>query len=249
MAHTASALSFMLSGLSKPVILTGAQLPISEPRSDARENLITALTIASDMRNGKPVVSEVCIYFNNQLLRGNRSRKVQSVHFGAFESDNYPPLAVSGIMIDYNKAHISKYNPNAVLELKSAFDQSVAILKIFPGINQAAVDAVLNAEGIKGVILETFGSGNALTEEWFLECMKNAVSRGIIIFNVSQCMGGKVMQGKYESSKKMEDIGVLSGNDITTEAAMAKMMHLLGEYNSIENIKKRIVKPICGEMT
>ncbi|MBX2894648.1 MAG: asparaginase [Cyclobacteriaceae bacterium] len=246
MAFTASAISFMLPNLAKPVIFTGAQLPISQPRSDARENLITALEITSAKLNDKPLVPEVCIYFDYQLLRGNRAKKVESMHFDAFESGNYPVLAKAGVKIDYNLAAIA---PAAAgpLRLLSKFDASVSILKLFPGISPQMVEAVLNTNGVKAVIIETFGSGNAPTARWFVESLGAAINRGLILLNVSQCPGGMVEQGRYETSKVLADIGVISGGDITLEAAITKLMLLLAEYD-IEGTRARIGVSLAGEM-
>jgi len=243
MAFTASALSFMLQKLEKPVILTGAQLPIAEPRSDARENLITSLEIAS-----KHNVPEVCIYFDYQLLRGNRSRKVESEHFDAFESGNYPPLATAGVKIDYNTSAVRSPGKGEKLQLFRKFDSSVSILKLFPGIQPTVVQSILNTPGLKAVVLETFGSGNGPTAGWFIDMLKKAIDRGLLIVNISQCSGGMVMQGRYETSKHLQQIGVIGGVDMTTEAALTKLMILIGEYG-VEETKKRIDKSIAGELT
>ncbi|MEI9920272.1 MAG: asparaginase [Bacteroidota bacterium] len=248
MAYTASALSFMIQGLRKPVILTGAQLPISEPRSDARENLITSLEIASRHNDGSPVVPEVCIFFDYQLLRGNRSKKVESEHFDAFESGNYPPLATAGVKIDYNTSSIHSPGPDEKLQLLKKFDSSVSILKLFPGIQPASVEAILDTPGLKALILETFGSGNAPTTPWFIDMLHRAIDRGLLILNVSQCPGGMVMQGRYETSKHLQQIGVIGGVDMTTEAALTKLMILIGEYG-VEETKKRIAVSVSGELT
>jgi L-asparaginase len=247
MAFTASAISFMLPGLAKPVIFTGAQLPISEPRSDARENLITALEIASAKAEGRPIVPEVCIYFDYELLRGSRSKKVESMHFDAFESENYPSLATAGVKIDYNYAVIQK-PVSTELRLYKNFDSNISILKLFPGIDKRTVEAILNTEGLKAVILETFGSGNAPSSSWFIELLKSAINRGVLILNISQCPGGMVVQGKYETSKSLEDIGVISGGDMTMEAAVTKLMVLLGEFDQ-ENTRLLISKPLVGEIS
>ncbi len=248
MAYTASALSFMLRGLSKPVILTGAQLPIGEPRSDARENLITSLEIASRYVDGRAAVPEVCIYFDYQLLRGNRSRKVESEHFDAFESGNYPPLATAGVKIDYNTSAIHSPAKGEKLELRSKFDPSVAVLKLFPGITPMVVDALLGIRGLKALVLETYGSGNAPTASWFVDALRGAIERGLLVLNISQCSGGMVLQGRYETSRQLRDIGVVGGADMTTEAALTKLMLLLGEFG-IEAAKKTITLSICGELT
>lgn len=249
MAYTASALSYMLEGLNKPVIFTGAQIPIGSTRSDARENLITALEIASTTEDGHPVISEVGIYFNFYLMRGNRSQKLRSSQFAAFESENYPYLAESGVTIEYNKAAIMPFRPGLKLKLHKGFDSNVTILKLFPGISKNVVESILGTPGLKGVVLETYGSGNTMNYDWFISCLQSAVSRGIVIFNVSQCIGGKVIQGRYESSRILDEIGVLSGQDITTEAAITKLMFLLAKEKSVKEVKKKLIAPISGEMS
>lgn len=249
MAFTASALSFMLENLSKPVIFTGAQLPISSLRSDARENLITALEIASRKTADGPVVPEVCIYFDYVLLRGNRSKKVESLHFDAFESENYPLMAESGVTINYNSAAISKIPGDKPLRLHRTFDTNVVILKLYPGITEKAVSAILEIPDLRGVVLETFGSGNAPTSEWFINLIRKAINNGIIIFNVSQCPGGRVIQGRYDTSQQLNELGVIEGVDLTLEAAITKLMMILGEEEDPAQIKKRLITPICGEMT
>lgn len=250
MAYSASALSFMLQGLNKPVIFTGAQLPIGAVRTDARENLVAALEIASAKQaDGSPMVPEVCIYFNYRLLRGNRARKVQSIHFDAFESDNYPLLAEAGIEILYNERFVRPYEKEAKLQYRRKFIDEVLVLKLFPGISRKVVEEILTIPGLKGVVLETFGSGNAPTFSWFINALEKVISSGVVVLNVSQCNGGKVIQGRYGTSKLLDDIGVLSGADITTEAALAKMMILLGEENSAVEQKNMLTRPLCGEMT
>jgi L-asparaginase len=247
MAFTASALSFMLEGLSKPVIFTGAQLPITEPRSDARENLITALEIASARTKGTARVPEVCIFFDYQLWRGNRAHKKESMHFDAFESGNYPALATAGVKIDFNSSAIRSPRAGEKLRLRSRFDQSVAILKLFPGITENVVSSILSTPGLKAVVLETFGSGNAPTDPWLIGLLKKAIDRGIIIVNISQCPGGMVIQGRYETSRQLADIGVTSGTDMTTEAALTKLMLLIGELGP-EKAKEMIMVPLAGEL-
>jgi L-asparaginase len=248
MAFTASALSFMLNGLSKPVILTGAQLPISEPRSDARENLITSLEIAAAKMNGRAMVPEVCIYFGDELIRGNRSKKTESMHFDAFQSENYPPLAKAGVRIEYNEPAIYQPPVNGKLQLLDKLNTSIVILKLFPGIAEATVKAIINISGLKAIVLETYGSGNAPTTQWFIDLLKEVIGKGVIVLNISQCPGGMVVQGKYETSKVLQEIGVLSGGDMTTEAALTKLMVLLGEYGTKETNLK-IGKSIVGELS
>ncbi|GAB3568511.1 asparaginase [Spirosoma luteolum] len=249
MAYTASALSFMLSGLNKPIILTGAQLPIGVARSDARENFITALEIAAAREGDQPIVPEVCVYFNSLLLRGNRSTKQESVQFNAFASENYPHLANAGVSIDYNRPYIRPVQPTATLALQTEIDTNVAILKLFPGITPAVVGAVLNTPGLRGLVLETYGAGNAPTDTWFLDLLKVAIDRGLVIYNVSQCEGGRVTQGHYQTSKRMSEIGVVSGADSTTEAAITKLMVLLGRETDPARVRALLGIPLCGEMT
>ncbi|MFY0600467.1 MAG: asparaginase [Cyclobacteriaceae bacterium] len=248
MAYSASALSFILSGLNKPVILTGAQIPIGYIRSDARENLLTAIEIASKQENGSPVVSEVCIYFNYFLLRGNRSQKIRSSTFAAFQSQNYPYLAESGIDIEFRKSYLLSHNPKAKLKIRNKFDENVVILKMFPGITEQVIKSLLNSKGLKGVILESYGSGNTMNHKWFLKLIEKAIKKEIIVFNVSQCSGGEVIQGRYETSKRLNELGVIGGGDITTEAAVTKLMYLLGNEKSLDKVKEKLQIPLIGEM-
>ncbi len=249
MAYSASALSFMLKNLSKPVIFTGSQLPIGLPRTDGRENLITAIEIAAAKEDGQSVVPEVCIYFDNQLTRGNRTTKSSAEHFDAFHSPNYPPLAQAGLHLKYNY-NLIRYPLNSKkLEINKSFDNNVAILKIFPGLNRNFVQAVTNTEKLKGLIIETFGSGNAPTYKWFLDDLKQFIDSGGIIFNVTQCHGGSVEMGLYETSREMLAAGVISGRDITSEASVTKLMHLLGSCDSKEDIEKCLAKSQAGEIS
>jgi len=248
MAYTASMLSFMLQGLNKPVILTGAQMPIGSIRSDARENLITALEIASMAEGENPVVSEVCIYFNFILLRGNRSQKIRSSQFAAFESENYPYLAEAGISIEFNQGALLPYQKKSSLSIIYNLDPNITILKIFPGITENAVRGTIFASNLKGIVLESFGSGNTMKAEWFLNCLQEAIRADLIILNVSQCLGGEVMQGRYETSKKLNEIGILSGGNITTEAAAAKLMLLLGSEEDKKVMERKLTLPLNGEM-
>lgn len=248
MAYTASALSFMLEGLNKPVVFTGAQLPISEPRSDARENLITALEVASASKGGRPLVPEVCIYFNYELLRGNRSKKVESMQFDAFDSGNYPPLAKAGVKIDYNFSVIRSVPEQRTLRLLTKIDTNISILKLFPGIQESCCRAILQTPGLKAVILETYGSGNAPTSPGLLKLLQEAISKGLLVLNISQCPGGRVIQGKYETSRDLQAMGVIGGADMTTEAAVTKLMVLLGEFE-IPKTKHQISQSLAGELT
>ena len=248
MAYSASMLSYMLKGLNKPVIFTGAQLPISALRSDARENLMTSLEIAVSKSNGKPLVPEVCVFFNHMLLRGNRAKKVQSSHFDAFESENYPPLAEAGIVIDYNYPAIRPCGEDRLRYLNK-LDNHVIILKLFPGITPMVMNSCLNMEGLRGVVLETFGSGNSPNSAWFMRSLEKAVDKNLILFNVSQCNGGRVVQGRYHTSQDLDEIGILSGGDITSEAAITKMMFLLGSETDEKEVKRKLTIPLAGEMS
>ena len=248
MAYSASALSFLLENLSKPIIFTGAQVPIGRMRTDARRNLITALEIASAHLKGKPLVPEVCIFFNTQLLRGNRATKVESRMFNAFHSGKFPPLAHVGIDIEYNQTQI-KPIAEEPLKVYQKLEEQVAVLKLFPGITPAVVKAVLQSDGLKGLVLETFGSGNAPTYPWFLELLREAVGRGIVILNVTQCEEGEVRQGQYETSLYLREMGVVGGTDMTTEAAITKLMFVLGQNLPVEETKKQLQTNIRGELT
>lgn len=249
MAHTASALSFMLENLSKPVIFTGAQLPIGMMRSDAKENLLTSIEIASAKENGMPIVPEVCIFFEDTLFRGNRTTKKNAEHFNAFNSYNYPPLAKAGVHIKYFRSYIHYPDIDTKLRVRTQIDQNVAVLKLFPGITRSTVHAILNISGIKAVILESFGAGNAPRLDWFFQELKEASKRGILIINKSQCSTGTVEMGRYETSLNLVNAGVISGYDCTTEAIIAKLMCLLGECSSQAEIRHKLSISLCGEMT
>ncbi len=249
MAYTASALSFMFENLSKPIILTGAQLPIGMLRSDAKENLLTAIEIASAKENGHAVVPEVCIFFEDTLFRGNRTTKKNAEHFNAFNSYNYPPLAKAGVHIKYFRSNIHYPDSGTSVRLRTKIDQNIAILKIFPGITQQTVHAILNIPDIKAVILESFGAGNAPRNNWFFNELKDAAQRGILIINKSQCSTGSVEMGRYETSLNLVSAGIISAYDCTTEATVAKLMYLLGEYDNIDQIKHKLSISLCGEMS
>lgn len=250
MAYTASALSFMLKGLTKPVIFTGSQLPVGRLRTDGRENLISAIEVAlSRTDDGSPRVPEVCIFFQDSLLRGNRSSKVNADHFEAFKSYNYPRLALAGIDILYNDAFIHQVESGVSLKVHDQVSRDVALLKLFPGITLAHVEAVLDIPNLKGVVLETFGSGNAPSDDWFVEAVTRAVARGVVIVNVSQCSTGYVDMCRYETGHKLYKLGVVSGMDMTTEAAITKLMVLCGMGISIEEVKRLMAEPRRGEMS
>jgi L-asparaginase len=248
MSFTASALSFMLENLGKPVVLTGSQLPIGIIRTDGKENLITAIEIAAARQNDKPIVPEVCIYFEYKLYRGNRTFKYNSQHFDAFKSPNYPALAEAGVNIKYNHNFIRR-NKAGDLKVHTALDNDISVLKLFPGISRKITSSVLRAPGVKAVIIETFGSGNASTQEWFLDEIRTAVDRGLIVLNITQCREGRVIQGMYETSSHLKKIGVIGGADLTFESAVTKLMFLLGQKISSAAIKKMLVTDLRGELS
>jgi L-asparaginase len=248
MAYTASALSFMLKGLNKPVILTGSQLPMGQLRTDGRENLITAIEIAAATKNQCPRVPEVAVLFEDELYRGNRTHKINTEYFEAFDSPNYHILAKVGVNIKYYDNFILPYKDDELV-VNYDMDCSLQVLFLYPGISKEAVKAILNTPNLKGVVLKTFGSGNAPTDEWFVELLKKAIDKGVMIYNVTQCEIGSVKPGMYETSKKLEQIGVLNGADILIEAALTKFMHLLGQNYNRETIINGLVQPIRGEMT
>ncbi len=251
MAYSASALSFMLENLSKPVIFTGSQIPMGVLRTDAKGNLLTAIEIAAAQdEEGYAVVPEVCICFEDKLFRGNRTTKKNAEHFGAFNSYNYPALARAGVHIRYEPHLIHYGDLSKPLRLRTKIDQNVAILKLFPGISEQTVKAILNIPNLRAVVLETYGAGNAPTVAWLREALHEAVERGIIIVNKTQCSTGFVEMGQYETSLNLMSAGVLSGYDITTEALLAKMMYLLGENGAnTEEVKRLLSQDLCGEMT
>lgn len=249
MSYTASALSFMLENLAKPVVFTGSQLPIGDLRTDAKENLITSIQVASLQKDNKPVIQEVCLYFEYKLYRGNRTTKMNAEHFEAFDSPNYNELAVSGVHLKVNNKYLWKPAETETLKVHKHLDNNVALIKLFPGITETVIKSILNTQNLKGVILETYGAGNCTTAAWFINLLKESISKGIHIINITQCTGGSVIMGHYETSNDLKNIGVISGKDITTEAAVSKLMYLLGKNISKETFKSVFEMPLRGEMT
>lgn len=250
MSYTSSAISFMLENLRKPVIFTGSQLPIGDLRTDAKENLITSIEIASSRVNGEPVVKEVGLYFEYKLYRANRTSKISAEQFEAFDSPNYPALAKSGVHLAFNTKRLLQTNQNdEALVVRKRLDSNIAILKIFPGITEQVVESILSVRGLKGVVLESYGSGNAPTYPWFIEKLEKAIANGIQVINVTQCYGGSVLMGHYETSTELKRIGIIDGKDITTESAIAKLMYLLGEELDTDNFRNYFSTSMRGEIS
>ncbi len=247
MAFTASALSFMLENLGKPVVLTGSTLPIGEIRTDAKENLITALEIAATKKQGKAMVPEVCIYFDYQLFRGNRAIKYNSEKFEAFRTPNYPKLAEAGVHLTFFKNYIQQ-QPKEAFKVHADFNANIGVLKMYPGITPQAVQAVTRSS-VNAIVLETFGSGNTTTAAWFIESLQEAIDAGKVVVDITQCQVGSVELGKYETSKQLQQMGVVSGYDLTFEAAVTKLMYLMGRGLPTPEIAKLMEQSLRGELT
>ncbi len=250
MSYTSSAISFMLENLQKPVIFTGSQLPIGDLRTDAKENLITSIEIASARKNDEPIIKEVCLYFEYKLYRANRTTKINAEQFEAFTSLNYPSLAESGVHLTYHHHLLhqpTEKSKNLIVRKKLA--TNIVVLKLFPGITKEVIASILLIPKLKGVILETYGAGNAPTEKWFINLIKNAINKGIAVVNITQCVGGSVILGHYETSTQLKKIGIVDGKDLTTESAVAKLMYLLGEKLSEDKFKRFFESSLRGELT
>ncbi|WP_067145137.1 asparaginase [Pseudotamlana agarivorans] len=249
MSYSASALSFMLENLGKPVVFTGSQLPIGDLRTDAKENLITSIQVASLQTKGKPDIQEVCLYFEYKLYRANRTTKLNAEDFQAFSSFNYHDLAESGVHLKVNYEYLFKPNTRKKLKVHKKLDNNIALIKVYPGITEAVIQSIFQTPNLKAVIIESYGAGNCTTESWFLNILTENISKGIHIINITQCVGGSVMMGHYETSSALKNIGVISGKDITTEAALGKLMFLLGQEIPGNRFKTMYETPLRGELS
>jgi L-asparaginase len=248
MSYTASAMSFMLENLSKPVIFTGSQLPIGDLRTDAKENLITSIQIAALKHNGQPTITEVGLYFEYKLYRANRTTKINAEHFEAFASLNYPALVQSGVHLNINKSALLTPNRKRKFKIHKKMESNVLLIKMFPGLDETTITYLFNYPQLKGLVLESYGSGNVTNESWFLAALKKLIDRKIPVINVTQCSGGSVSMGQYETSLQLKTMGVISANDATTEASIAKLMYLLGADISISSFKTIFETSLRGEM-
>ncbi|RSK29624.1 type I asparaginase [Hymenobacter metallilatus] len=250
MAYSAAALSFLLENLGKAVVFTGAQVPVGRIRTDARRNLVTALEMAAARHSvaGTVRVPEVCLFFNDQLIRGNRAKKVESQQYNAFRSENYPPLAEAGIELEFNEEHI-RLLPAAPLKVHQQLEENVAIVHLFPGLTERMLRAQLEAPGLRGAVLLTYGAGNAPTAPWFLQALRAATERGVLLLNVSQCEEGRVMQGRYETSAYLTEMGIVGGADITVEAAITKLMFVLALNEKPALTRHLLTQDLRGEIT
>ena len=250
MAYTASALSFMLENLTKPVILTGSQLPIGQLRTDGKENLVTSIELAADCdEDGYAIVPEVCIYFNGKLLRGNRTTKQNADEFDAFQSFNYPVLCEAGVNFTYHRHHILKRDFTKKLIPHYAMNPNVIVFSLFPGIQYQVIRHLFDAPELKGIIMRSYGSGNAPQSKWLIRCLHEACKRGVNIVNVSQCISGKVEMSRYDTGCQLRDAGVISGFDTTVEAAITKMMFLTAHYHDSSAVRTMMNSNIAGEIS
>lgn len=248
MSYSASALSFMLEDLAKPVVFTGSQIPIGVLRTDGRENLITAIEIAGAYHQGRARVPEVSLYFQNRLYRANRTTKWSAEELDAFRSPNCPPLAEVGVNITYNTHVIRPADPSSTLDVSTSVSDSVAVVKLFPALNYSIFEQMLSCEGLRGVILQTYGAGNAPTHPLFLDSIRKAVERGVVVLNISQCVNGRVEMSLYQTGQALAESGVECGFDMTIEAATTKMSYLLGKYASAERVKAELNRDLRGEL-
>lgn len=249
MAYSASALSFLLENVNKPIIFTGSQLPIGKIRTDGKENLITAIEIAAAKENGHPIIPEVALYFEYSLYRANRTTKISAENFEAFHSPNYPLLATAGVHLKYNRFAIKKKEEKDLICRKQINNQ-VASIKLFPGITEAHFRAIAQIPDLRGLIIESFGSGNAPIQEWLSEEIEQLVKKDVIVVNITQCTTGSVMQEKYETGVHLQKAGVIGGKDMTFEAAITKLMYLLScDELSVEEQKELMTTNIRGEIS